>query len=308
VDCLSRETSKLVPWDLYYASRSRRILESAPNDEDEDADTLRIKRKAMVELGRSELFSLLMTAVTPLTGAYLLYLARGMLSDPDRYINSFTISLFGLATSFKPLLHLAELFKRRSLYYQEVVHYPSTQVHLLQRKIDRMEQDLGLLNRAFATKEEVRLLRNGVDVPLTQLTKAVRRYEKKEEYLRLSSEERFALLETKLDEAQKDAMMNAELIERLKKEYDEASNPLTTLLRVLNHVLGQRSYDKSNHNSIGGSKTRQKLRWFERGPFFYLFLPVNVSSLAIGWVNKKDITAGSDFEPSPARVDFASHS
>lgn len=71
----------------------------------------------------------------------------------------------------------------------EAVWYPSTEVHLLRRRVDSLERDISQLSRAFATKDDVRNLRDGVDIPLSQLSKAVRRFDKKEEYLRLSSEE-----------------------------------------------------------------------------------------------------------------------
>lgn len=260
------------------------------------------RRAAQHTLRQAELVALLMTVLAPALGAYLLYLARGMLSDPDRYINTFTVSLFALATAVKPLLHLTELFKRRSLYYQELVHYPSTRVHLLQRKIDRLERDVAHLVKAFATKEELRTLRTGVDGPLTQLTKAVRRYERKEETLRLTAEERFALLDAKLEEALQDSLTMAEVVERLKREHAEAASPLQTLLRVINHLVGQSSaggsYDKK------GSRT---VHWYERGPLWYLFLPVSISSLAVEWIASKGLASSpsSGFEAArPARVAF----
>lgn len=290
-----------MPWDLYYASRSRRILAVAIDNQEEDPAVVFMRKEAVHQLARSEFVSLLMTVITPIAGAYLLYFARNMLSDPDRYINPFTISLFALATAVKPLLHLAELFKRRALFYQEVVHYPSTQVHALNRKVDRLESELKTLNRAFATKDEVRSLREGVDIPLTRLSKAVRQYERKEENSRMTAEERFALLDAKLDEALRESTSNLELIEKLKQEYDEASSPLTTVLRVINHLLG--------HHPQGRRDQQKNVRWFARGPFYYLFLPVNISTLAVEWVATKATSAnGISLEPRPARVSFADSS
>lgn len=227
-----------------------------------------------------------MTVVAPVVGSYFLFLARGMLSDPDRYINKFTISLFGLATAVKPLLHLAELFRKRALFYQEVVHYPSTQVHLLQRKLDKLESDLSQLSKAFATKQDVRLLRDGVDVPLTQLSKAVRRYERKEEYARLSAEERFALLDSRLEQATNQVYLNSQVVEKLKADYDSSSHPVTTIIRVLNHMLGQR-FD----GPPGAYRSQRALHWWNSGPFFYIFLPLNVSSMAVGWATNKAVEA-----------------
>lgn len=195
----------------------------------------------MHALHQSELISLSMTVLAPVIGAYLLVYTRTLLSDPDRYINRFSISLFSLSTALRPLLHLAELFRRRALFYQETVHYPSAQVAGLQRKLERLEKDLGLLSRAFATKQDVRMLRDGVDIPLTQLSKAVRRYERKEEYSRLETEERFAEMEVRLGETLKEGERWRVEMERLKEDMENSTSPIATLLRMINHILGHRS-------------------------------------------------------------------
>lgn len=49
----------------------------------------------------------------PVVGASLLHYARGLLSDPDRFINQFLIGLFAIASSVKPFLHFVKLVKRR---------------------------------------------------------------------------------------------------------------------------------------------------------------------------------------------------
>lgn len=196
----------VVPWDIYYASYGRYILKSTLTASD-PGDTQE-RRHATQILRRVELLSLAMTVAVPAIGSALLYYIRNVLSDPDRYINGFTISLFALATSVKPFLHVSKLIKNSesiysrmfidlinefyflaSLYYQEAVWYPSTEVHTLRRRVESLERDISNLTRAFATKDDVRNLRDGVDIPLSQLSKAVRRFDKKEEYLRLSSEE-----------------------------------------------------------------------------------------------------------------------
>lgn len=250
-----------VPWDLYYASHGRHVIHATmPTDGAPPEDPLVSERRlsAASILRRTELLSLAFTLIVPALGSYLLYFVRELLSDPDRYINKFTISLFALATSVKPLLHVSGLIKNSSLYYQEAVHYPSTEVYLLRRRIEGLEKDISQITRAFATKDDVRILRDGVDIPLGQLSKAVRRFDRKEEFLRLSSEERFAILDAKLEEAAREVAANSELIDRLRQEQEKAIHPIAAVFKVLNHI--------------------------RQGPLWYVFIPVNASLSAVEWI------------------------
>ena len=285
---ISDELRFSVPWEMYYDSRSRRILKMTMLDEDDSPESIeyfRERQEAVHKLERTEMISLAMTVLAPVVGAYFLFFARGMLSDPDRYINRFTISLFSLATAVKPLLHLSELVKRRSLYYQEVVHYPSTRVHYLHQKIDALSSQLAQLNQAYATKDALREFQEKLDKPVSALAKSVRKYERKEEFARLSSEERFALLDAKLEEATREVYVNAQLVEQLKQEYDAASHPITTILRVVNHMMGARYQDQN------GGKRQNRLRWWNSGPMFYILLPLNLPTMAVEWAAMKAIKA-----------------
>lgn len=108
-----------VPWELYYASYARTILPSAlsaagaAEAEAQDDPTLRaIRLTSAAQLKRAELFSLSLTFLVPAIGAGLLHYARGLLSDPDRYINRFLIGLFAIASSIKPVSHAVRLLKQ----------------------------------------------------------------------------------------------------------------------------------------------------------------------------------------------------
>lgn len=105
-----------MPWDIYYASHGRVVLQDAeprPGEDGYDPELAAHRNHSVRVLRRVELTSLAFTFVVPFLGSYLLVYARQLLSDPDRYINSFVIGLFGLATSVKPLLHFSKLVKRR---------------------------------------------------------------------------------------------------------------------------------------------------------------------------------------------------
>ncbi|KAK4698263.1 hypothetical protein P7C70_g8019, partial [Phenoliferia sp. Uapishka_3] len=285
-----------VPWSIYRASHTRYVLAGTtrqPSSEIEGSPAEKRRLNAIRILRRNELLALSATAAVPAVGSYLLHFVKDILSDPDRYINQRIITLFALATSVKPLLHFAKLAKNSSLYYQEAVHYPSTEVHLLRLQVEALQKDISQLARAFATKDDVRLLRDGVDVPLSQLSKAVRRFDRKEEYLRLSSEERFALVDARLEEAQRETAMNAELLEVLREDHERYSHPITAALHVIGAVLGS----QVRGNKVGG---KREYRWFQKGPFWLLLWPVNVSSLAIEWVQnaKTDLVGHEDTKAS----------
>ncbi|KAM0754746.1 hypothetical protein T439DRAFT_120845 [Meredithblackwellia eburnea MCA 4105] len=299
-----------VPWTIYRASHARYVLHGSISGQTdgaagatEDPITAARRHYHVQALRRNELLSLLMTMVVPVAGSYLLFYVKYLLSDPDHYINKTTISLFALATSVKPVLHFGKLVKRNSLYHQEGVWYPSTDIHLLRRRMEALERDLSQLTRAFATKDDVRTLRDGVDVPLSQLSRAVRRWDRKEEYLRMSTEERFSLLDQRLEMASRELANNAELIDGLRTEHERLANPINAIFHAIRAVVGHQVFG-GGPGGLGGAAGRRpladrrpkELKWFQRGPLWLILWPVNVSSLAIEWVSTgRDDLPGRSF-------------
>jgi hypothetical protein len=157
------------------------------------------RNQAAKELRRQEMWALLLVIASPIIGGYALHGAK-MYLNYDKYFSHFNIVLFVFAAGIRPLMHVASLAKNRTLHLQEQVHYPSTEVELLKRRVQHLEYEFSQLRRGFATKRDISNVKDGFEPTLSQLNKAVRRYEKKEQYLRNYSEERFAYLETKLRE------------------------------------------------------------------------------------------------------------
>ncbi len=141
----------------------------------------------------------------------------------------------------KPWVHLFRLLRKRLLLLQEDVHYPSAQVEQMAKRMRQIESELSTLRKLFATKNDVRLLRDGIDMPLSQLSRAVRRYEKKEEHLRLSAEDKFALVESRLEDLLREVAINAELIEAERRERERVANLPMSLFQAIRYALGQRS-------------------------------------------------------------------
>ncbi|CAI2182608.1 12449_t:CDS:2 [Funneliformis geosporum] len=190
----------MVPWELYYAARSRRVVNENLSEQAEDPTQEQLRNQATRDLRRQEMWALLFVIVSPILGGYALHGAKMYLTDYDKYISHFNIILFVFAAGIRPLMHITNLAKNRTLHLQEQVHYPSTEVELLKRRVQHLEYEFSQLRRGFATKRDVINVRDNFEPTLSQLNKAVRRYEKKEQCLRNYSEERFAYLETKLRE------------------------------------------------------------------------------------------------------------
>ncbi|CAG8455065.1 5927_t:CDS:2 [Scutellospora calospora] len=189
-----------IPWELYYAARSRRVInENLPGQTADPAQEAQ-RNQAAKELRLQEMWALLLVVASPIIGGYALHGAKMYLTDYDKYISHFNIVLFVFAAGIRPLMHIANLAKNRTLHLQEQVHYPSTEVELLKRRVQHLEYEFSQLRRGFATKRDIINVRDGFEPTLSQLNKAVRRYEKKEQCLRNYSEERFAFLESKLQE------------------------------------------------------------------------------------------------------------
>ena len=134
------------------------------------------------------------------------------------------------------------------------------------KRVQALENELESLHSSHATKADVKMLRDGVDAPLTQLSKAVRRYERKEEYLRLSSEEKFALLTERQEEMLHEISVSTHIIEELRAEQEKSGS----FIRALRAIFSA-SRQGDGHVYV----------WYERGPFFYLFLPASAVYCAV---------------------------
>ncbi|GAC94829.1 thioredoxin [Pseudozyma hubeiensis SY62] len=243
-----------VPWEIYYASRTRSIL---THDQDEDeiefaeqdpsadsfsstakpsetAEQKEARRAAAAELRRSELLSLAFCVLSPIMGAYMLHWMRETMTDGNKYLNTFNIRLFTLAAGIKPWSHAMSLVRRRMLHLQEEVHHPSSKVEKMNQRLRRLEADLSSLRKLYATKNELRLLREHD----AQLGRAVRRSERKEEHLRLSAEEKFSIVEGRLEDLLREVAINAELIEEERRERERAASLRISLFEAVKYLLG----------------------------------------------------------------------
>lgn len=237
-----------VPWEIYYASRTRQILSHDQEEEDEveegeqdtpktpaeSEDQIKARRSAASELRRSELLSLIFCVLSPLIGAYMLHWMRETMTDGNKYLNTFNIRLFTLAAGIKPWSHAMSLIRRRMLHLQEEVHFPSSKVEKMNQRLRRLEADLSSLRKLYATKSELRVLKEHE----SQLGRALRRSERKEEHLRLSAEEKFSIVESRLEDLLREVAINAELIEEERREREQAASLRISLFEAVKYIFG----------------------------------------------------------------------
>ncbi|KAK0548682.1 hypothetical protein OC845_003471 [Tilletia horrida] len=367
-----------VPWDMYALSRTRRILQADEEEEEDEADEEmseqerqarhRARLYSLTELQRTEFLSLLGCMSSPFIGALFLTWAQDNMTDGHKYLNAFNIRLFTLAAGIRPWMHGISLLRRRLILLQEDVHYPSSRVESLKRKVNRLDSDLSTLRKLVATKSDVTILREGIDLPLSQLSRAVRRNEKKEEHLRLSAEDKFSLVEARLDDLLREVAINADLIEEERRERERlAQMPFLHFVQAVRLMVGsgRNNYPGANmharaigpgpssrsvpqiqggsgmvngsssrhashhgpngtsngsrshfhpHDSYGhylassyptGSGARSPASetnepaWYAKGPFYYVFFPLNLSNAALTYAHSKVSSLLEDASPPP---------
>ncbi|BGP30426.1 hypothetical protein JCM10296v2_002180 [Rhodotorula toruloides] len=178
-----------VPWDLYYASYTRTVLPSSLSLTlpPEDPSVTARRASSSRSLRRAELFSLLLTFLVPAIGASILHYARGLLSDPDRYINRFLTGLFVVGSSVKPVGHAVKLLKRHSLYHQTLVHYPSAEIALLSSRIEHLESRLTTLQSSTSSQPSQP---SSSPEEVSTLSRALRRTQLSLQNTKLESEEK----------------------------------------------------------------------------------------------------------------------
>lgn len=197
-----------VPWSYYESARSRRIIHQnsekayKANGDDKRMEQEHQRRQLITaELRRHELAGLIWVVLSPAIAGYSLRYSRYLLSNVDRYISGFNVTVFILAASIKPLSHIISLLHERTLFLQSEAAISESQIHVLQTKLDLLEKELFGLRKAFATKKDLgQVVSEDINPTLQHLAKALKRFEKRDVALRTWSEEQFTSLDLKVRE------------------------------------------------------------------------------------------------------------
>lgn len=198
-----------MPWSYYQGARSRRVMHQQSSElfkagpmKDSETKAKEIKKRAMIaqELRRHEVAGLIWVTLSPAIAGYTLQYSRYLLSSVDKYISAFNVTVFILAASIRPLSHALTLLSERTLYLQSEMLVSETQVEQLQTKVDILEKELDSLRRAYATKKDLGQVAEDINPALQQLSKSLRRFEKRESVLKQWTEEQFSNIDFKVRE------------------------------------------------------------------------------------------------------------
>ncbi|GAA5810239.1 hypothetical protein MFLAVUS_003659 [Mucor flavus] len=204
------------PWAYYESARSRRIIHqhssaektkaglSSTREDEAYANRMQSehqKRKLITaELRRHELAGLVWVIFSPIIAGYTLQYSRLLLSNVDKYISAFNVTVFTLAASIKPLSHVIVLLQERTLFLQSEALITETQVQLLQSRLDLVEKELFGLRKAYATKKDLGQMTEEINPTLHQLAKTLKRFEKRDMTMRSWTEEQFTAIDLKVRE------------------------------------------------------------------------------------------------------------
>ncbi|KAI8075877.1 uncharacterized protein B0P05DRAFT_579963 [Gilbertella persicaria] len=185
-----------VPWFYYESARTRRIIHQHHMDEKKGKRRERVEE----ELRKHEFVGLAWVALSPAIAGYTLQYSRYFLSNYEKYMSTFNVTVFVLAASLKPLLHIVVLLRERTLYLQSEMKIDESEVDILTKKMEMIQDELDNLRKAFATKKDLGQMAQGITPSIHQLTKAMKRFEKKESALRSWSEDKFIEIDQKVND------------------------------------------------------------------------------------------------------------
>ncbi|CUS10942.1 unnamed protein product [Tuber aestivum] len=155
----------------------------------------RLRAAAARELRMNEMLALLACFVGPCVGGWLLHAIRSQLSRPSEgLVSNFNLTIFVLAAELRPAAQVVKLIRNRSLYLHSVVHHPpTTRMDALEARLEELNAEVRDLT-LMTTKAVDR------DSHLDALTRAVRRYEKRETVHSAQTENRILEIDNRLND------------------------------------------------------------------------------------------------------------
>jgi hypothetical protein len=107
------------------------------------------------ELRRHELTGLAWVLVSPAIAGFSLQYSRFLFSNYDKYMSSFNVTVFVLAASVRPLIHVIDLLRERTALLQSEITINETEMEQLSTKLYHLEGELHNLRASFATKRDL---------------------------------------------------------------------------------------------------------------------------------------------------------
>lgn len=190
------------------ASEDGKNKGSRPEDLDDGSTTAlawNAKENARKALRREELKALFACFLGPLLGATLLHTLRGYLTRTEGIVSDFNLVIFILFSEYRPFKQLIKLRDEKIWHLQRIVKTdPQDQltVEYLAHRVAELESRLdGPLATNIDITEISAKVTQSTQLQLDGLTRAVRRYEKRQMAEAIQTEARFRELDVRLRDA-----------------------------------------------------------------------------------------------------------
>ncbi|KAI8139355.1 hypothetical protein BJV82DRAFT_626946 [Fennellomyces sp. T-0311] len=185
-----------VPWSYFEGARARRIIHQNASAHRNDAKRIELGEK----LRHEERVGLFWVMLSPFIVAYSLRFGRYFLTNHERYMNYFNIIIFVLAAMVKPCEHALSLLCDRTQELQDDLGPDERIADVLQSRVDRMYKEINDLYGELATKKDVGEIASEFSPAIEKIAKAAKRMERKEAKFKEWSEERFSVIDDKVDD------------------------------------------------------------------------------------------------------------
>ncbi|KAI7898538.1 uncharacterized protein BX663DRAFT_442862 [Cokeromyces recurvatus] len=174
-----------VPWSYYESTRShRRQCNTKPWIE--------------TELKRHECVALFWIVISPFLAGYTLQLGRYLLSNYDKYMSSFNVTIFIIAATIKPLLHITQLLKQRTLYLNSLIDTDPSAIDIIQAKLQLLQNELD--NLKHNTRRDFTQITKALSPTIHQLSTNLKQIKAQQLELKDWSEHQFLDIDEKLKE------------------------------------------------------------------------------------------------------------
>jgi uncharacterized coiled-coil protein SlyX len=168
--------------------------------EEPDGET---QLRARKELRRQELMAFAACFAGPLLGACLLHTLRRQLTVADGLVSDYNLTIFVLVAELRPVARLMKMKEEKMMHLQRVVKSdpdllkPDTQ-HISQRLSELETRFSGPATGSVETTQIVAEVRQTMQPQLDALTRAIRRYEKRNAAQTAQIEARFREVDARL--------------------------------------------------------------------------------------------------------------
>ncbi|KAI9472352.1 MAG: hypothetical protein EXX96DRAFT_583750 [Benjaminiella poitrasii] len=188
-----------VPWSYYESACRRRQQHQASTSSSSPQ-----KPWIEAELKRHQQIALIWIIASPFLAGYTLQFSRHFLSNYDKYMSNFNVTVFMIAATIRPLIHITQLLKERTLYLNSLLSDNPQHIDIIHAKLQVLQEEIERLRRS--TRRD---LAQAVSPPLQQMSQSLKQVQKQQIQLRDWSEQRFLDLDDQLKECSKRGLVES---------------------------------------------------------------------------------------------------